>query len=184
MRSIQSLQRGAILLVSLIMLVMLTLLAVTAFKLGKGNLQIVGNMQQRNQALFAAQGAVEQVISSTRFTTTPANAIPAPCGGVANTVCVDVNGSGVTGVKAVVTARCISVQTIPVSSLDFTKANDAGCLVGISQQFGVAGGTSTTSLCANTLWDIQAVAKDVVSNAQASVSQGIGVRVPVSAICP
>jgi Tfp pilus assembly protein PilX len=185
MKSNQSLQRGATLLVSLIMLVMLTLLAVTAFKLGKGNLQIVGNMQQRNQALIAAQGAIEQVISSTTFITSPANAIASPCGGVANTVCVDVNGSGVTGVKAVVTAKCISVKTIPVSVLNFNNTNDAGCLVGISQQFGVSGAANNTaSLCANALWDVQAVATDVLSNAQASVSQGVGVRVPVTATCP
>ena len=70
-------ERGATLIVSLIMLLLITLLAVSSFTLGKGNLQIVGNMQQRNQAFAAAQGAVAAVISSTQFTATPANAIPA-----------------------------------------------------------------------------------------------------------
>ncbi|TLY72603.1 MAG: hypothetical protein E6K46_03125 [Gammaproteobacteria bacterium] len=40
-------QRGATLIVSLIMLLLITLLAVSSFTLGKANLQIVGNMQQR-----------------------------------------------------------------------------------------------------------------------------------------
>ena len=184
MKPHRRLQRGATLLLSLIMLVMMTLLAVTAFKLGKGNLQIVGNMQQRNQALFAAQGAVEQVISSTRFTTTPTNAIASPCGGVANTICVNVNGGSAAAIKVVVTPSCISSQSIPVAALNFTNPNDAGCHVGVSQQFGVAGGTTGNSLCANALWDIQAVATDVVSSAQATVNHGVGVRTPVTAICP
>ncbi|TLY59071.1 MAG: hypothetical protein E6K48_12365 [Gammaproteobacteria bacterium] len=55
-------QRGATLIVSLIMLLLITLLAVSSFTLGKANLQIVGNMQQRNQAFAAAQGAVAAVI--------------------------------------------------------------------------------------------------------------------------
>ena len=37
-------QRGATLIVSLIMLLLITLLAISSFTLGKGNLQIVGNM--------------------------------------------------------------------------------------------------------------------------------------------
>lgn len=184
MKSRSSRQRGATLLVSLIMLVMMTLLAVTAFKLGKGNLQIVGNMQQRNQVISAAQGAIERIISSTTFTTTPANAIPSPCGGVANKLCVDVNGDGVMDVNVIATATCVSAQIIPVSALNFAKANDAGCLVGISQQFGLTGATNTSSLCANMVWDVQAVATDVVSNAQSTVNQGVGVRVSATSSCP
>ncbi|MEK7736556.1 MAG: hypothetical protein AAB319_02190, partial [Pseudomonadota bacterium] len=42
-------QRGATLVIGLIMLVLLTLMAVSSFNLGKSNLQIVGNMQFRNQ---------------------------------------------------------------------------------------------------------------------------------------
>jgi len=47
-------QRGAALIVSLIMLLLITLLAISSFTVGKSNLQIVGNMQQRAQALAAA----------------------------------------------------------------------------------------------------------------------------------
>src|SRR5207302_6258410 len=68
-------QRGATLIVSLIMLLLITLLAVSSFTLGKGNLQIVGNMQQRQQAFAAAQGAVASVISSNQFSATPTDAL-------------------------------------------------------------------------------------------------------------
>ncbi|HEY0585696.1 MAG TPA: hypothetical protein VGD52_06155 [Pseudoduganella sp.] len=184
MRTMRFRQRGATLLVGMIMLLLITLLAITSFKLTKGNLQAAGNAQQRDQAVSSAQGAIEQVISSTQFTSTPANAIPNPCGNVPNTSCVDVNGDGVTDVTVGVTAKCISAQVIPAAALDFTKADDAGCLMGAGQEFGVEGGASNNSLCANTLWDVQAVATDTLGNAQATVNQGAAVRVPATTVCP
>ncbi len=57
-------QRGATLLVTLIILILMTLMIISAFKLNKGNNQIVGNMQQRNQVLVAAQNSVETMISN------------------------------------------------------------------------------------------------------------------------
>ncbi|WP_432259166.1 hypothetical protein [Cupriavidus sp. TMH.W2] len=177
-------QRGATLLVGMIMLLLITLLAITSFKMAKGNLQAAGNAQQRDQAISAAQGAIEQTISSTQFTSTPANAIPNPCGNVANTSCVDVNGDGVTDVTVAVTSKCVSAQVIPAAALDFTKADDAGCLLGAGQDFGVEGGASNNSLCANTLWDVQAVATDTLGNAQATINQGAAVRVPATTVCP
>ncbi|GAB7546170.1 hypothetical protein [Cupriavidus sp. 8B] len=184
MKSVSSQQRGVTLLVSLIMLILIMLLAVTSFRLAKGNLQVVGNMQQRNQALSAAQGAIEQVISSTQFTTTPANAIPKPCGAVPNTTCIDVNGDGVTDVTVAVASKCISAQVTPNAALDFTNANDAGCLVGADQDFGVVGAASNNSMCATTLWDVQAAATDSLSNTQYTVSQGIALRVSATTVCP
>lgn len=185
MKSPPARQHGITLLISLIMLVLITLMAITSFKLTKGNLQVVSNMQQRNQALSAAQGAIEQTISKTQFAITPANAIPTPCGGIPNTTCVDVNGDGVTDVTVAVTPTCVSTQVIPTNStmLNFADPNDAGCLVG-GQGFGVVGGNNNNSLCANMLWDVQAVATDAVSGAQMTVNQGVASRVSATAICP
>ena len=177
-------QRGATLLVSMIVLMLITLVTITSFKLAKGNLQIVGNMQQRNQALSAAQSAIEQTISRAQFTVTPMNAVPNPCHGVANTTCVDVNGDGVTDVTVVVTPTCASTQVIPVNALDFTNAEDASCLVGAGQNFSVVGSATNNTLCANTLWDVQAVATDSISNAQYTVHQGAAVRVAATTVCP
>jgi Tfp pilus assembly protein PilX len=177
-------QRGATLIVSLIMLLLITMLAMSSFTLGKSNLQIVGNMQQRQQAFAAAQSAVATVISSTQFTTTPANAIPNPCNGVANTTCVDVNGDGVTDVNVAVTAACDSIQPIPVTQLNFADPNDAGCLIGASQNSGISGASNNNSMCSNSVWDVQASATDAVSGANSVVDQGVAVRVPSSAACP
>lgn len=57
-------QRGATLLVSLIMLVVLTLFAVAGFNLSSVNLKIAGNFQQQKAMEAAAQEAIEQVLSS------------------------------------------------------------------------------------------------------------------------
>ena len=120
-------QRGAALIVSLIMLLLITLLAISSFTVGKSNLQIVGNMQQRAQALSAAQSTIATVISSIQFTLTPADAIRNACGGGscvdgnvvidcngANTACVDNNGDGIADVNVTVGVTCDSIQPIPL----------------------------------------------------------------------
>jgi hypothetical protein len=177
-------QSGATLIVSLMMLVIMTLLVVTSFKLGRANQQIVSNMQNRNQALTAAQIAIEQVISRSQFTKTPADAVPMAqtCSNVKNTMCIGVNGSIVKDVTAVITPTCVSIKTIPRAALDFANPNDAGCLMGEAQTFGV--GLSINSLCADALWDIQAVATDATTKAQYTVNQGTGVRMSVTSACP
>lgn len=68
-------QRGATLLISLIMLVVLTLFAVAGFNLSSVNLKIAGNFQEQKTMEAAAQQAIEQFISTaTAFSLTP----PAP----------------------------------------------------------------------------------------------------------
>ena len=57
-------QRGATLLISLIMLVVLTLFAVTGFNLSSVNLKIAGNFQAQRGMEAAAQQAIEQVLST------------------------------------------------------------------------------------------------------------------------
>src|SRR5713226_290383 len=184
MNSPSSRQQGAALIVSLIMLILISLLAVASFRLGKSDLQIVGNMQQRKQALSAAQQTIEQVISTTQFTATPTNAVLNPCGNVANTACVDVNGDGVTDVNVSIVVLCSAIQPILNSALDFTNTNDAGCLVGSGQNTGVAGAANGNSLCSNSVWDTQATATDAVTSAQYVVDQGVTVRVPSATLCP
>lgn len=177
-------QNGMSLLVSLIMLVLITLVTLTSFKLSKGSLQIAGNQQQRAQTMTATQGAIEQVISDTKFAVTPNNAVPRPCNNQANTACTDVNGDGVADIKVAITSSCISAQVIPVTLLDFTQKDDAGCLVGVSGNAGIAGAISNNSLCSNMLWDVQGVGADTINNAQYVINQGAAVRVSSTTVCP
>lgn len=182
-------ERGATLIVSLIMLLLITVLALSSFTLAKSNLQIVGNMQQRNQTFAAAEGAVAAVVSSTQFTTTPSNAIPlnavpAICTGGANTTCASVNGDNTPDITVAVTPTCDSIQPIPTTQLNYANSNDAGCLIGAQQDFGVTGATNNNSMCSNSVWDIQASATDTVTGANYVVDEGVAVRVANTAVCP
>jgi Tfp pilus assembly protein PilX len=180
-------QRGMTLLVALIMLVLMTLFAVSSFNIGKSSLQVVGNMQSRNQAFAAAQLTLAEAISLPAFTNTPANALLFPCAGP-NTRCVDVNGDGINDVTVTLTAAsCIASQTIKNSSLNLSLPGDAGCSKGVSQSFGIVGSASGDSLCANTLWELTASAADNLTQARANVVQGVTVRVSLDDVannCP
>jgi Tfp pilus assembly protein PilX len=102
-------QRGATLMVTLIMLVVLTLFAVTAFNLSGVNLKIVGNFQHQNSIESVVQQAIEQQISTINLFTAPA----------ASTVCVNGTGGGCTGghVVSVDVPRCIHV----IAAKGYTK---------------------------------------------------------------
>jgi len=91
-------QRGAALVVSLIMLALVTLIVITALNLGSANFRAVSNSQFRDEAIAAAELAVQEVISS-NFT-----AAPAPQPGLE----VDLNGDDVTDyVVDVAQPQCI-----------------------------------------------------------------------------
>jgi len=64
-------QRGVTLVIGLIMLVLLTLIVTTAFSLSTTNLRSVGNMQIRDEAIAAANLAIEMEVGSP-FTNAPA----------------------------------------------------------------------------------------------------------------
>lgn len=180
-------QRGVTLIVALIMLVLLTLLALTSFNLGNSNLQIVSNMQQRNEAIAAAQEVIEEAISSTRFFASPGDALANPCGG-ANQRCVDTNGDGAPDVTvALATPVCAKAQTVKNSSLDLAQSENTGCIVSQVQNFGTSGAVTGDSLCADSTWELHATATDDVTEASVEVTQGVAVRVAkddIATNCP
>jgi Tfp pilus assembly protein PilX len=189
-------QRGITLVVGLIMLILVTLLVLATFHLGKSNLEIIGNVQHRNEALGAADQTIEAAISSTLLTTNPASVFPAPCQGP-NTLCYDVNGDGSNDVLVTLTPQptCVKAQVIKTASLDLSQENDRRCTVQAGQTGGIEGTTSNDSLCSNSLWDLVAVAADidpntnapVVQGATAVINQGVAVRVRTTDVmnsCP
>ena len=180
-------QRGATLIIALIMLVLLTLFAVSSFNTAQTNVKVVGNMQQKAEALNAAQQAIETVLSTPQFIANPANAVPTPCG-TANTLCTDVTGDGVADFTATLIGpdyptgphqpTCVTVRLIKNQELNVLNAEDLGCAAGQqSGAAGVAGAMTGDSLCANTVWEIRARAVSSSSGATATVTQGVGVRV-------
>ena len=186
-------QRGAVLVIALIMLVLLTLFAVSAFNTGTANLKVVGNMQARNEAANASQQAIETVISTPLFTSNPSNAVPNPCG-APNTLCLDKDGNRITNpanayytttfirttpsaVKS--TPDCVVVSPILLNALDWTNAEDQTCISAQDQDFGRRTGTTTSgnSQCANSVWEFTAQTTAAASGATATVTQGVGIRI-------
>jgi hypothetical protein len=190
-------ERGATLLVTLIMLIMLTLFAISAMNTSTDNLKMVGNMQERAEAFDAAQATIEVAISSATFTETPGNAVPNPCG-FANTTCTDLNGDGVYEFQTALVPQpaCVQARAIKNSELQILgpMSQDLACTKAQAQgTFAVAGATeSGDSECANTVWDVTAVTRrfntdDNTTDVKTTVTQGVGVRIPrleMVANCP
>ena len=179
-------QRGATLIVTLVMLIMLTLFAISAMNTSTTNLQVVGNMQMRHEGLRATQEGIEATLSTTQFLNTPLDAVANPCG-VQNTLCTDLNGDGVPDLTTRLTPApaCKQARTIKVSELSIAGPNseDVGCLQAQQQgTFAVAGAqTSGDSLCGQTVWEITAQtlnsgAGTATSDVNVSATQGVGVR--------
>ena len=174
-------QHGATLLIALIILALLALLGIGAYQTSTTDVKASGNMQARTEALNAAQEAIETVISTSQFVSTPANAITQPCGSP-NTFCSDYNNDGVPEytTRLTPTPACVAVKVIKVAELDLSSAADLGCVIGQAQMFGVAGGPSAgDSICANTLWQITAESSSATSGAKVTVTQGVGIRIGV-----
>lgn len=157
-------QRGITLFVALILLVMVTLLAVSSFRVSNTNLKVVSSMQGRNEALSAAQAAVEQVISSSTFTSNPTLVASTP-------VSVDLDGDGAAEYTVNMQPKptCLRSRPTPTSSLDPFNPNDKGCFGSV--QYG-----ATTTNCAETLWELTATTKDPVTSAETTVRQGVSLR--------
>lgn len=158
-------QRGATLVVGMVMLVVITLMVTTAFTLSTVNLKSVGNMQFRNEAIAAGNMAIERVLGS------PFAAAPS-----AEEILVDVNNDGTNDyIVLIAKPECVrgSVAAPPsLSSVTLT--------------------TMSTSSTWNTVWDIHATVTPTSGNSGASgtsVQMHSGVRVLLSQtdknkVCP
>ena len=154
-------QRGATLIIGLIMIVLITLIVVNAFTLSSSNLKSVGNMQVRDEAIAAANQAVERLISST-FT----NALGS------QTFTVDINKDGTDDYSvAVAVPTCI-------------RATIAKAALPSDVELGAAMSTGSTW---NTDWDIDSTVTDAATGAAVRIKQGVRVlleQTPKDAACP
>ncbi len=96
-------QGGAALVVGLILLTLITIMVVSAFNLSSTNVQSVGNMQLRDEAIAAANRGIELVMSSA-FTAAPS----------AQTVDVDIDNDGTMDFHVdFAKPTCVSAERIP-----------------------------------------------------------------------
>jgi Tfp pilus assembly protein PilX len=172
-------QRGVTLVVALVMLVVITMLAMTTFNLGKSSIQVVGNMQSRDEGISAARQVIDEALSNRLFFESPDNTLNQPCSGP-NSRCFDFNGDGKIDVTTVLTPSpaCVKHRTIKVKELDYDKSEeDRNCSVGESGDPSVQGADTNNSLCANSTWELTAVSTDAVTETRVDVVQGVNVRV-------
>lgn len=180
--------RGSSLFVGLILLLLLTLMTVAAFNVSRTSIDVVSNMQQKDAAVAAANDAIQEALSTTRLFQSPATIFLTPCT-VANTRCFDVNGDGKNDIKVTLTPTpsCIVAQTIKNNNIDVTNSQSAGCIVGSQQNFGIVGADTGDSLCADSVWEVNAQAVDLATDAKTTVTEGVAVRVStadISSSCP
>lgn len=153
-------QRGATLVVGLIMLVLLTLLVTSAFMLSTGNLKAVGNMQFRNEAIAAANKRIEEVLS-TDFTAVPP----------ANPVNVDIDGDGAGDYEVTVEPPTCVRASVALLSVESSMKLPS----------------MTTATHWNTVWEIDAAVNDALTGASTRVRQGVRVLLTTSqknSLCP
>ncbi len=158
-------QRGATLIVGLIMLVLLTLVVTSAFTLSTTNLKAVGNMQFRDEAIAAANVAIEQVLGSP-FTEKPTS----------EGLIVDIDNDGSTDyVVAIATPSCIRASQVG----DVEVKTGEGTSVTV--------GSVHAPLSFNTVWDIDATVTSAGTGASVRVRQGVRVLLPEAKkneVCP
>lgn len=169
-------QRGATLVIGMIMLILVTLFVLAAINMSSTNLLVMGNEQARNEAIEAAQQVIEQV-SSKDFTADPAGAV------AFSPATVDVAGNGSTGYSvAVAPPKCLNSIQVKLTELDATNPNDVPCFgSAASSAPGVPSGAGTgNSFCSSTQWDVSATATDPANSTGTTITlhQGIGKRVP------
>ncbi|MES2018153.1 MAG: pilus assembly PilX N-terminal domain-containing protein [Pseudomonadota bacterium] len=136
-------QRGAVLIVGLIVLMLITLMVTAAFKFSTYNLKSVGNMQSHNEAVAAANQAIEKVVGSWNFGTTPAG----------HHYDVDINNDGVYDYAVEVDApTCVKAMPMRIAG---SKGDDCSLQLNATTAC-----TSALSAAAkfNVVWDIPATA--------------------------
>lgn len=157
-------QRGAALVIALIMLTLITVMVTSAFTVSTVNARSVGNMQWRGEAVAAANQAIERVLGSP-FTDAPR----------AETIDVDIDNDGNTDYQVVfnvptcVRATAIAAAAPPPSSLSLGAA------------FAV-----TASNYYQTVWDLDANVTHLASGTAVHVRQGVRVllsQTQYNAVC-
>lgn len=183
-------QQGITLLIGLIMLIMLTLMGVAAFKFSNLNSMMAANSQHRMEATRAAEQSLEEVISSANIALVEP---PLAEGWTKNgtmyskNVVVSVNGGadgkgGASYNIELTRTPCISASAIKNSRLRMELESDLVCAMGQQQNFGIAGATTSDSLCAEVLREVRAQATDQLQQTRVEVTLGFGTRVATDTI--
>jgi type II secretory pathway pseudopilin PulG len=171
-------ERGATLVVVLVLLIVIGWFAVSTFRLSSQNQQIVANDQARQLAAAAAQRAIEATLSNNMFATDPTAVGATP-------ITTDVDGDGHPDFTAMLTPppACFRARAVKTSDLDVASVKDRVCLQSSSVGGSVlvdrpgAAVSAGDSMCAGTDWHLTAQVDDPPSGTSVAVHQGVTLRV-------
>ncbi|MDQ0080704.1 MULTISPECIES: hypothetical protein [Variovorax] len=161
-------QQGAALLIGMIMLLLITLTVTAAFNLSSSNLKSVGNLQTRNEAVAAANRAIEEVASS--LLAPDSDGTPSLTPPQATVSLVDINNDGTTDYTVVVAAPVCVRATKAVDTGGGTVTGPSGITGGASSS---GSGLSTLPDQYNSVWDISTTVTDATSGTTTAVRQGV-----------
>lgn len=163
-------QSGSTLLVAMIILILMTLIGLTAMRLANTNLRVVSNEQFQRETQAATAFALDAIANSPTFAS--ANA---------QTITVDVGAANYN--VAVTKPSCKRYRTLPKSELVTVSGSgvpqvdtaNIACFTGSSSSpLTIADLASTggggASLCAGTLWEVQATATPVSGEVNTGVT--------------
>lgn len=168
-------QRGITMIVALVLLIALGISAVWAFNLSTSNSRAVANTQYRQEALGAAQAAIDRTISSAQFVEQPQAVAAAP-------VAVDLSGDNVADYSVTLSPApaCYKVRIVKLAELDPDRAADRPCLKSSGAQHagieGISGSGAGDSLCADSEWNLRAEVADVATGTRVALNQGVALR--------
>ena len=178
-------QRGATLFVVMVLMLAMAWFAMSAMRIGRQNLSMVGNRQAETQATAAAQSAIEQTISSDAFTKDPKAVAKIP-------IEADIDGDGKTDFVAQLAPIPKCVRSRPMKANEITIADiekmlatgHLGCLASTQQPGRANGGfvqgpgpvQAGNTPCFATEWNVAAAVSDPVTRTNVVVNQGVGIR--------
>jgi PilX N-terminal len=143
-------ERGAVLIVGMIVLLLITIIVVGTFNLTQSNQKVVYNQQVRDEAVAAAQAALERIVS-TNFTQ---NIVAQ----TAQTVSVDINNDDLADYTVTVD-KPVCIRVIKAA-----EGQPSDVELGADMQ--TAGYWYTD-------WEFRSTVLDAITGAQAKVVQGI-----------
>lgn len=169
-------QRGATLIVGMIMLVLLTLLGLSAFNTSISYFRVIGNMKYQTEASTCTQSALNQVLSHGAYFNDPTTApLSYSC---------DINGDNSTDYTVALTRPCV-LKSVPIllSELSVSVADDVKCMgSGVKANTGVMGQNTgaAPSECARVTWRVSASVSDPLTKASTQITEGASVRMDLS----
>lgn len=181
-------QRGATLMIGMVMLLLITLVAASVFKVATTHTQVVNNQQLRTEAVNAANAALDVFLSSEVTTWAPYETGRDLQINLGNLAGVEAEASSMVAV-AVENLECRRARVIKNAELiqgpagaEYVSEANSYCFGGGGAPLTIVdtaaiGTPNDDSLCANVLYEVVARTNDAkLLNAQATITQGVEVR--------